>query len=147
MVALHALVSLVRAAEVDSCGQLNYYLGNSASNINDDDTEGSQTDDNNLPGNEKGTINSDVNGNLSGAVRTARAVLAEEGVLVALLRACERFNDDAHVVAASCMLMRVGVTYALQVDISHCRSSQVFFTHTVVVDAIIQSYTYCWGIF
>ncbi len=84
-VALHALVCLLRAVEVDVCGR------------------GSNTDDLDAAG-RVASIN---------AEREGQAMVMEEGVLSLVLRACSVFQNQAEVVKACCMLMRVGVQCSL----------------------------------
>lgn len=79
-VALHALVCLLRAAEVDLCG--------------DGDTGSPEPSGTQLHIEPAGG---------------GRAVVKEEGVLVLILRACKMFQDRGEVVKACCMLMRAGV--------------------------------------
>lgn len=83
-VALHALVCLLRAVEVDACGQ----------KADAPDT---------------GEAPSDCRQGLG-----ARGVATEKGVLLLVLKACDVFNAQAQVVTTCCMLMRIGVRYSEQ---------------------------------
>ncbi|CAM9265082.1 unnamed protein product, partial [Laminaria digitata] len=81
-VALHALVCLLRAVEVDACGQ----------KADTPDTGGTASDCSKGLG--------------------ARGVATEKGVLLLVLKACDVFNAQAQVVTTCCMLMRIGVRYS-----------------------------------
>lgn len=85
-VALHALVCLLRAVEIDVCGR-----GNNAEGL-------------------------DATGRAASmdAEREGQTVVTEEGVLSLVLRACSVFENQAEVVKACCMLMRVGVQCSLR---------------------------------
>lgn len=82
--ALHALVCLLRAAEVDVCV---------LSEIDSLEASGQ-----------------DLDIDTAGA---GRAVVMEEGVVLLILRACAMFQYHDGVVKACCMLMRVGVMCSL----------------------------------
>lgn len=111
MVVSQALLSLLRATDVGICQQLRDLCIISCNKSNDD-TSG-------IPGDssEHNSGDSDVHDSLGDAFGAARAVLAEETVLLVILRAFERYHADAWVVAASCVLMREGLTHARQVNI------------------------------
>ncbi|CAM9116501.1 unnamed protein product, partial [Hapterophycus canaliculatus] len=84
-VALHALVCLLRATEVDLCG------------------DGDK--DNPEPGSHQLHVDTAGRG---------REVVKGKGVLLLALQACNMFQDRGEVVKACCMLMRVGVSCSLQ---------------------------------
>lgn len=86
-VALHALVCLLRAVEVDACGQ----------KADTPDTGGTASDCSKGLG--------------------ARGVATEKGVLLLVLKACDVFNAHAQVVTTCCMLMRIGVRYSEQGEV------------------------------
>ncbi|CAM9102946.1 unnamed protein product [Scytosiphon promiscuus] len=83
-IALHALVCLLRAAEVDLCGD-----GNTGS-----------------PEPSAAQLHIDPAGG-------GRAVMMEQRVLVLVLRACSTFQHQGDAVKACCMLMRAGVRCSL----------------------------------
>lgn len=82
--ALHALVCLLRAVEVDVCCHREIDSLDTGGRVLDIDTVGG-----------------------------GRAVAMEEGVLLLVLKACAMFQDHEGVVKACCMLMRVGVQCSL----------------------------------
>lgn len=117
-VALHALVCLLRAAEVDVCGHM-------------------ETDTLDAGGGR--VLDSD---NADGG----RAVLMKDCVLLLILRTCAMFQDHDGVVKACCMLMRVGVQCSLSDGGPKVRSGLMLmhlvlhplqYILCVVVDALI----------
>ena len=94
-VALHALVCLLRAVEVDVCGRSNTDGLDMVSGV---------------PCIDEG--------------REGQAAVMEEGVLSLVLRACSVFQNQADVVKACCMLMRVSVQCSLRGGWAQVRTSE-----------------------